>query len=332
MKLESRPIPPPEIAKLIPPDPSRAYFDFGADVPFEPQSTDFSLANAVWLMEASFASYKDEKRPANLGPLLALGWQVSFPDEGNAQCLVLDGPEAIILAFRGTRIEGFVDPITRFRFVNTNLQDMLANFNFLPHDPGDGRKVHRGFNHALDLVYPKVKKIVDQIKQQSPGKQIWCTGHSLGAALATLAADRLSAKYQIQGLYTFGSPRVGTPAFCKTFPVANTYRFVDNRDLVPKVPPEVLYSHIGHLKYLTEDGRLLETEEKHSESVRLKEGFEFWRSAKDAAVRDAHLNDMSTWTVPVESLVDHAPVYYANKIWNLLVTECNGRKTSASTA
>jgi hypothetical protein len=94
--------------------------------------------------------------------------------------------------------------------------------------------------------------------------------------------------------------------------------------LIPKVPPEVLYSHIGHLKYLAEDGHLLETEEKHSEAVKLKEGFEFWRLAKDAVVRDAHLNDMSTWAVPVESLVDHAPIYYANKIWNLLVKERNG--------
>lgn len=323
MKLEPRSIPPPEIARLIPPDPSRAYFDFGVDVPFEPQSTDFSLANAVWLMEASFASYKDEKRPASLDALLALGWQVSFPDEGNAQCLVLDGPEAILLAFRGTRIEGFTDPITRFRFVNTNLQDMLCNFNFLPHDLGSGRKVHRGFNQGLDLVYLKVKKIVDQIKQQSPSKQVWCTGHSLGAALATLAAERLSAKYHVQGLYTFGSPRVGNTEFCKTFPVGNTCRFVDNRDLVPKVPPEVLYSHIGHLKYLTDDGHLLETEENHTESIKLKEGFAFWRLAKDAAVRDAHLSDMSTWSVPSESLVDHAPIYYANKIWNLLVKERN---------
>jgi triacylglycerol lipase len=324
MKLESRPIPPPEIAKLIPPDPLRAYFDFGPDVPFAAQSTDFSLVNAVWLMEASFASYKDEKRPANLDRLTALGWKISFPDEGNAQCLVLDGPEAVILAFRGTRVEGFVDPITRFRFVNTNLHDMLANFNFLPHDPGDGRKVHRGFNQALELVYPKVKNMVNQIKQQSLNKQIWCTGHSLGAALATLAADRLSSVFPIKGLYTFGSPRVGNAEFCRTFPVGNTYRFVDNRDLVTKVPPEVLYSHIGHLKYLTDDGRLMDTEEKQSESSSLKEGFEFWRLAKDAAVRDAHLNNMSTWAVTSESLADHAPIYYANKIWNLLVKERNG--------
>ncbi|HEX4603286.1 MAG TPA: hypothetical protein VH724_04780, partial [Candidatus Angelobacter sp.] len=153
MTLELRPIPPPEIARLAPPDPARAYFDFGMDVPFGPQTADFNLANAVWLMEASFAAYGDNKHPANLSCLAALQWQDSFLDEGIAQCLVLDGPEAIILAFRGTRIEGFTDPITRFRCVNTNLQDMLVNFNFLLHDPGDGRKVHRGFNSALDMVY-----------------------------------------------------------------------------------------------------------------------------------------------------------------------------------
>lgn len=324
MTLAFKPIPGPEIDKLIPPDPLRTYFDFGAEVPFESQEQDFSLANAVWLAEASLASHSEEKRRANLDRLASLKWRASFKEEENARCLMLEGPEAIILAFRGTRVEGLVDPITRFRFVNTNLKDMVTNFNFPPDDLGDGRKVHRGFHQAVDAVYPEVERAVDQTLQQSPNKQIWFTGHSLGAALATLAADRLSAKHKIRGLYTFGSPRVGNSAFCETFPVANAYRFVDHRDLVTKVPPEALYDHVGRLKYLTDDGRLLETEERHSVFGKLKDGFEFLRLAVDVAVRDSHITDMSTWPVPVESLADHSPVYYANKIWNLLVKARNG--------
>lgn len=318
MTLALKPIPPPEIDNLVPPDPARSYFDFGIEVPFESQSADFSLPNAVWLVEASFAAYGDDKRRANLDALVSLNWQASVAEGGNARCLVLDGPEAIILAFRGTRIEGFVDPITRFRLVNTNLTDMITNFNFPPDDLGNGRKVHCGFNEALDRVYAKVEKAVDQARQQS-AKQIWCTGHSLGAALATLAAERLSAKVKVQGLYTFGSPRVGNTAFCRTFPVSNAYRFVDHRDLVTKVPPEGLYDHVGHLKYLTDGGLLLEKEEKHGVVEKLKDGFDFLRQAVDVAVSNSRVNDMRTWPVPVASLVDHAPIYYANKIWNLLV-------------
>jgi triacylglycerol lipase len=323
MPLAPKPIPTPEIDHLVPPDVARAYFDFSGDVPFEPHSSDFSLVNAVWLMEASFAAYSDANRRANLSQL-GPQWQATFKEEENTRCLVLEGPEAILLAFRGTRVEGFIDPITRFRFVNTNLQDMITNFDFLPVDLGSSRKVHRGFLNAMGRVYDDVERVVEQSLRGAPGRKIWCTGHSLGAALATLAADRLHTKIPVQGLYTFGSPRVGNEEFCATFPVANVCRFVDHLDLVPKVPPKPTYEHLGRLKYLTRDGRLQDTEEQHGFFDQLQDGFAFVRQTVDVGLRKSRIKDMTTWPVPVESLVDHAPVYYANKIWNLLVTARNG--------
>ena len=69
--------------------------------------------------------------------------------------------------------------------------------------------VHFGFAQALDKVYDK---IIDQIDRlDTTGLKIICTGHSLGAALATIFASRYDAKY----LYTFGSPRVGNKDFVK---------------------------------------------------------------------------------------------------------------------
>jgi hypothetical protein len=191
--------------------------------------------------------------------------------------------------------------------------------NFPRHDIGNGRKVHEGFVAALDVVFKEIKSLVSKVKQQFPDKQIWCTGHSLGAALATLAADRLSPDFKVQGLYTYGSPRVGNDNFVLSFPVSNTYRFVHHRDVVTMVPPPGLFSHVGRLRYLTVDGRMLEQEEKHGLFNDLREGVDFWKKVVKVAKEDFHINNMATWPVPIEALVDHAPVNYANMTWNLLV-------------
>src|SRR5262249_54451343 len=91
-------------------------------------------------------------------------------------------------------------------------------------------------------------------------KPVWLTGHSLGAALATLAAARWAAGHRVQGLYTFGSPRVGNAAFAATVP-GPCYRFVNNNDVVTRLPPPGLfagYRHVGVLKYIRTDGVIVE--------------------------------------------------------------------------
>jgi hypothetical protein len=57
-------------------------------------------------------------------------------------------------------------------------------------------------------------------------------------------------------LYTFGSPRVGDPAFGRTFdPQFLHCRIVNNVDVVPTLPPElpipgIEFKHVGQLKQL----------------------------------------------------------------------------------
>jgi pimeloyl-ACP methyl ester carboxylesterase len=71
-----------------------------------------------------------------------------------------------------------------------------------------GGRVHRGFKDALEEawadIFPYMKKLADQ------GCTIWVAGHSLGAALTTLAADRFQ---EVGGLYTFGSPQEAIERF-----------------------------------------------------------------------------------------------------------------------
>ncbi|MCK7478059.1 MAG: lipase family protein [Candidatus Moduliflexus flocculans] len=84
----------------------------------------------------------------------------------------------------------------------------MTNANFWLTDWTNGSKVHRGFKSALEEVWDDLFPYLKAL--QGRGCRIWMTGHSLGAALATLAADRYG---EVQGVYTFGSPRVGNGRF-----------------------------------------------------------------------------------------------------------------------
>jgi predicted lipase len=76
------------------------------------------------------------------------------------------------------------------------------------------------------------------------------TGHSLGAALATLAALDLKANFPQLNiiLYNFGSPRVGNTDFASYYQskIGTSWRITNNRDIVPHYPPQLLtYHHIA---------------------------------------------------------------------------------------
>jgi len=67
------------------------------------------------------------------------------------------------------------------------------------------------------------------------------TGHSLGAALATLLAldVALNTPCKNPTSYTFASPRVGDHVFAASYNsvVPYTYRIANRQDIVPQVPP-----------------------------------------------------------------------------------------------
>ena len=108
-----------------------------------------------------------------------------------------------------------------------------------------------------------------ELQTQYADASLWITGHSLGAALATLAAAKFTfegdAPIPIQGVYTFGSPRVGDTTFAEAYDAKLrdiTFRFRNNNDVVTRVPiPLKLfpYQHIGSMRYFNVKGRLLES-------------------------------------------------------------------------
>jgi triacylglycerol lipase len=94
-------------------------------------------------------------------------------------------------------------------------------------------------------------------------KPVFLTGHSLGAALATLAVARWhDIGRRVNAVYTFGQPRTGDHTFARHFNFAfmpTTFRIVNHNDLVTRISPRSFgYSHLGTFKYLTIDGQLVD--------------------------------------------------------------------------
>ena len=78
--------------------------------------------------------------------------------------------------------------------------------------------------------------------------KVTVTGHSLGAALATLFALDMSVNTKFQTTaYTLASPRVGDLTFHNLFNhvVPDAFRVANRLDIVPKTPPPLFYFHVG---------------------------------------------------------------------------------------
>ena len=82
-----------------------------------------------------------------------------------------------------------------------------------------------------------------------PNAKIIVAGHSLGGAMATIAALELQLKYnKVTALYAFGCPRIGNENYAHfvDLKINDRFRVVHNRDLVPHLPPETFgFYHIA---------------------------------------------------------------------------------------
>ncbi|MGA9965775.1 MAG: lipase family protein [Terriglobales bacterium] len=113
---------------------------------------------------------------------------------------------------------------------------------------GAGR-VHEGFLSALDEVREDLEPAIESVR---PCRLVY-TGHSLGAAMATLMAGL----HRPDALYTFGSPLVGDSDFVDGLQGLTNYRYVDCCDLVARIPPEELgYRHFGQPHYIKRNRKI----------------------------------------------------------------------------
>jgi len=156
-----------------------------------------------------------------------------FWDVDGAQCHAVWDDDVYILAFRGTEPD--------------ELSDLLADLNAFPDKGVSGGWVHNGFQNELEKVWHEIKT---HRKNNSKNSFFFITGHSLGGAMATLAASRFNLIDKVTCLYTYGSPRVGTRSFVKSCKFLH-YRHKNNNDIVTTVPLWLMgYKHHGELRYI----------------------------------------------------------------------------------
>ena len=148
----------------------------------------------------------------------------------------------LVFVFRGTEVAEFAD--------------LKADLKFQLFPLGTEGSVHTGFWNALDTVWDEVVADYNEFCEERP---VTFTGHSLGAALATIAMSRLDLRNA--ELYTYGSPRVGDDIFKATFSYRfmNVYRFRNQNDIVTRHPMAIWdYRHVGVCYYFTGAGNCVE--------------------------------------------------------------------------
>ena len=205
--------------------------------------------------------------------------------DGGTHCFVAVSNDRKIaaVAFRGTDKD---DP--------TDLGDDIKALK-VPWERGG--KVHAGFAGAL----ADVRKDLETALQGIACRMLF-TGHSLGAALATLLASLKTP----DALYTFGSPLVGDPDFVATLKNMKNFRYVDCCDIVTRIPPKGLgYMHLGEPYYIAQD-----------RSVNFNPGDSFIRNDRIEAFFEYPFK-YEAWkkeNVGVRELADHTPVNYVTAV------------------
>ena len=194
------------------------------------------LQNAAHCAKLSELVYKDKELIRK--EAIHMGYtKFRFFEHDGTECLVCEDKGFVVVVFRGTEPNKF--------------KDIAADLKIWRVRSDTKGRVHAGFKESCDDLYTEV---FNWITKNTHMKKIIVTGHSLGAAVATLFASRINA----DELYTFGSPRVGNRTFVRTLTVPH-WRFVNNNDVVTKVPPALLFKHDGELRYINSLGEIADS-------------------------------------------------------------------------
>lgn len=197
-------------------------------------------ADCKFFFRLSRIAYRERSRCEEAIGALGLR-DFRFYDGPSTQGFLCSDDTRALLAFRGSE----QDPL-----------DWIRNAQFRPMTGELAGQVHSGFHGALDEVWDDVAADVSATE-----KPLFVTGHSLGGALATLAAARAHSEgSSVAGVFTFGQPRVGKTDFQRAYNSALeavTFRVVNHIDLVTRVPLLTQgYRHVGRRMYFDEGGSL----------------------------------------------------------------------------
>ncbi len=207
-----------------------------------------SARNALFLARAcDLAYYTEPVGPARFRS--ELGLEAKLISVDNTQGYVAKNDQAIVVAFRGSEAPTTLDGLKDWLLTNAN------NYLILPEGrsgtdfaaAGVGARFHRGFLNALAMIWEPLFNAVDTVLKTNE-QPLWVTGHSLGGALALLAAWRFQRSFlTVREIIIFGAPMIGNDTAAKAFEqevAGKIFRYVDLEDVVPHLPSVSLLANV----------------------------------------------------------------------------------------
>jgi triacylglycerol lipase len=213
---------------------------------------DIDLAQALmWMSQATYESTADRSRASGDRKLERILDRWGFAcrarlSQAGTEGFVAESAATLVVAFAGT------DPVVAANWV--------TDFNIRTRSGG----IHRGFADGVEGIWPALLAALE-----GTDKRIFLAGHSLGGALAVVAAWRLTGDTpeaadrgshgeaidvgRIAGVLTFGMPRAGDEAFEAAYRSRGlwqkTARLEYGSDIIPSLPPAVsgqlAFRHVG---------------------------------------------------------------------------------------
>ncbi|MEM0966985.1 MAG: hypothetical protein AAGJ81_12615 [Verrucomicrobiota bacterium] len=227
-------------------------------------------AACAWhLASLSHNVYHNEDRAE--ASAAAIGWKLETRVEHDGvRADLLQRDDDILLCCCGTR----PDEIRNLR------HDVDAGLVNHP----KGGKMHRGFAAAWQTLRNELLRLPPPTLS---------TGHSLGGALAILAAS----EFPINGTIVLGCPRVGDSRFAQSIDEGTVMRYQVTADVVCHLPPKRLgFEDVGRLAFIAEGQRKFEVPYQERARFRKQAQLQF-------AKRLPWLNPSALW---FRELADHA--------------------------
>lgn len=260
------------ISHIFPPYREYHWFDNLERLNIDLNNQQFSDEKAWFFSELSTLIYDNEafNRKTLTNKLKITDNDIHwFYSQGN-EAILINYQQTQIVVFQGTHFPRL--SFTNFASLTRTAENILVDDLVIApieqtvtnNNHSDSVKLHQGFVKALgkdddhDSLWQQINRQLDK------DKPLWLAGHSLGGAMATIAA--MKNAQQVAGLYTYGTPCVGDSKAkqWQQRQLANKFfRYVNGSDIVchimtqPKFRRHFYhYEHAGELKSLNIQGNL----------------------------------------------------------------------------
>jgi triacylglycerol lipase len=237
-----------------------------------PYKTTLDSGNAYWMARLASVAYikKDDALGSPDEAKILADLQKEDPkfssvtgfSKNSSQAILVEHKDFFTMAFRGT--DELLDWLDNFELI---IKPVLL---LVKGEKLDGY-FHQGFWKATDDIWEPLLAKYQQFQQEDRDKQkdlkqkkvrpLFLTGHSLGGAMATIAAANLIHQdLPFICTYTFGQPRAMTHNTARIINgkvETRFFRFQNNNDIVTRAPARASgYSHVGSFVYISEDKTL----------------------------------------------------------------------------